>query len=136
MVTDSPRLERVLPKTLGDTDIREEPRAACPMRPALRIMIRPSFLPITVVVQDISSKGIGLLCDSHLALDACLAILWMYGPPNEWRTVQARVVRLSPRRDGGWVAGCVFAERLRPGEMESFLRFQHEPMPVRRRYDD
>jgi hypothetical protein len=135
-VKSTTRVANPIAETNPDLDIREVPRAACLLRPSLRVMVRPSFLPLTVLVQDISSKGVGLLCESHMPPGTELAILWMYGPPEEWRTLRAKVVRLSPRRDGGWVAGCVFAARLFPGELETFLRYQGTPVSARWRFDD
>jgi hypothetical protein len=116
-----------LAETQYDLDTREAPRFGCPVRPALRVMVRPSFLPITVIVNDISCKGAGLLCESHIEPGACLAAFWKYGPPHRWRTLRLKVVRLAPRRDGGWIAGCVFAEHLQPGELEAFLCYRQQP---------
>jgi hypothetical protein len=111
-----------LAETQSEIDVRESPRFRCPTQPTLRIMVRPSFIPVNVRVHDISAKGIGLVCDKHLESGACLAVLWKYGSADRWRTLRARVVRLTPRRDGKWVAGCVFAEPLQPADMEAFLR--------------
>jgi hypothetical protein len=113
--------------TQPQVDLREAPRHCCPDRHELRVAVRPTFLPMTVLVKDISTKGIGLLVESHIAPGACLAIPWMYGPPERWRTVRATVVRLAPRRDGGWVAGCVFVERLEPRDIEAFLKHERRP---------
>jgi hypothetical protein len=108
--------------TQNDIDCREAPRFECLVRPRLRVMIRPSFLPVTVTVNDISVKGVGLLCESHIEPGSAIALSWKYGSADRWRTIRARVVHLSPRRDGGWVAGCVFAEQLQPADMRAFLQ--------------
>jgi hypothetical protein len=113
-------------ETQSEIDIRESPRFGCPTLPTLRIMIRPSFIPINVRVNDISAKGVGLVSEKHLESGTSLAVLWKYGTADRWRTLRARVVRLSPRRDGNWVAGCVFAEPLQPDDMEAFLRLKPE----------
>src|SRR4051812_44638902 len=44
----SKRLFNPLAETQYDVDTREAPRLNCPVRPALRIMVRPSFVPVTV----------------------------------------------------------------------------------------
>ena len=121
-----------LAQTQCDIDLREVPRYGCPDRPGVRVSVRPNFVPTTVVVKDISTKGVGLLIDSYLAPGSCLALPWMYGPPERWRTLRANVVRLSPRRDGGWVAGCVFQERLEPCDIEAFLKHQRRPLAASR----
>jgi hypothetical protein len=113
-----------LADTHYDVDTREVPRLDCPPRQKLRIAVRPNFVPITVVVKDISAKGIGLLVEGHLPVGACLALPWLFGPPDRWRTLRVKVVRLSARRDGGWVAGCVFEQRLDQCDVEAFLEHQ------------
>jgi len=130
MLQQCARILGLLPETRNDVDLREAPRFDCPVRPRLRIMIRPSFLPITVAVSDISFKGVGLLCESHIEPGSCLALLWKYGSADRWRTIRARVVRVAPRRDGGWVVGCVFAEHLHPADMGAFLRYPLTPDPA------
>ena len=120
----------LLAETQLELDIREAPRFRCPTQPTLRIMIRPSLIPVNVKVNDISAKGIGLVCEKHLECGACLAVLWKYGKAERWRTLRARVVRLSARRDGNWVAGCVFAEPLHPDDMEAFLRLKPERLSI------
>jgi PilZ domain len=127
MLQQSTRMVNLLAETLYDLDVREAPRFDCPTKPTLRIMVRPSFVPVNVTVNDISSKGIGLVCEKHLESGADLAVLWKYGTADRWRTLRARVVRLAPRRDGTWVAGCVFAEPLQPDDMEAILRIQPDP---------
>src|SRR4051812_44581069 len=91
-----------LAKTHYDLDTREVPRLKCPVRPALRVSVRPSFLPITVTVNDISTKGIGLLAESHIEIGASLAAFWGYGSPERWRTLRFKAVRRTPGRDGNW----------------------------------
>ncbi len=122
MRNPSSRIVGLLPETQYDIDVREAPRFGCPMRSPVRVIIRPSFLPLTVAVNDVSAKGIGLLCDTYIEPGASLAIFWKFGGARRWRTIRARVVRLAPRRDGGWVAGCVFHEQLQHTDMEALLR--------------
>jgi PilZ domain len=130
MHNPSARIEGLLPETQYDIDVREAPRFGCPLRSQLRVIIRPSFLPVTVTVNDVSAKGIGLLCEAHIELGACLAIFWKFGGAQRWRTVRARVVRLAPRRDGGWVAGCVFQDPLQNADLEALLRSPLDAEPV------
>lgn len=130
MLQQSARTVGLLAETQLELDIREAPRFRSQTQPTLRIMIRPSFIPVNVKVHDISAKGVGLVSEKHLESGACLALLWKYGTADRWRTLRARVVRLSPRRDGNWVAGCVFAEPLLPNDMEAFLRLKPERLSI------
>jgi hypothetical protein len=118
----SARIVGLLPETHHHIDVREAQRFGCPARSRLRVIIRPSFLPVTVTVKDVSAKGIGLLCESYIARGAALAIFWKFGGAQHWRTIRATVVRLAPRRDGGWIVGCVFQDRLQHSEVEALLR--------------
>jgi hypothetical protein len=118
----SARIVGLLPETQYDIDIRVAPRFGCPVRSRLRVIIRPSFLPVTVTVNDVAAKGIGLLCESHIEQGASLAIFWKFGGAQRWRIIRARVVRLAPRRDGGWIVGCVFQDQLQHSEVEALLR--------------
>jgi hypothetical protein len=122
MRNPSSRIVGLLPETQYDIDVREAPRFGCPAPSQLRVIIRPSFLPVTVTVNDISAKGIGLLCDTHIEPGAYLAIFWKFGGARRWRTIRARVVRLAPRRGGAWVVGCVFLDPLHQTDMEALLR--------------
>src|SRR5262249_46674425 len=117
-----PRIVGLLPETQYELDIREAHRFACALKPRVRVMVRPSFLPVDMIVNDISTKGVGLLCEAPVELGSSLALLWQYGDAENWSTVRARVVRLSPRRDGGWVAGCVFERQLRNTQLTEFLK--------------
>jgi hypothetical protein len=110
-----------LAETLNEIDTREVPRSLCVRGRLLRVMVRPSFRPVEVVVQDISLKGAGLVSSGPIDPGASLAVLWAFGPPQHWRTIRARVARASPRRRGGWIVGCTFEERLWPDDLAAFL---------------
>ena len=116
------RIVGLLPETQNDVDVRESPRFGCPLPARLRVIVRPSFLPVTVTVKDISAKGIGFFCESHMEPGARLAIFWRFGGVQQWRTIRASVVRLAPQPDGDWVVGCEFQDRLQNVDMEALLR--------------
>jgi hypothetical protein len=117
-----------LAETQYEIDTREVPRFGCFGRPLLKVMVRPSFLPVMAGVRDISTKGMGLACDRLIAPGACLAVLWDYGAPERWRTLRARVSRASAAVRGGWVIGCTFLERLQLCDVDAFMRSMHQPM--------
>ena len=122
MRNSSPRIVGLLPETQYDIDVREVPRFGCPERSRLRVIIRPSFLPITVAVYDVSAKGIGLLSEMHVEPGAVLAIFWNFGGASRWRTIRARAVRLTARPDGGWIVGCIFQDQVQQTDVEALLR--------------
>ena len=121
-----------LAETHYEIDTREAPRFGCYGRPLLKVMIRPSFLPVMTGVRDISTKGMGLACDRLIPPGACLAVLWDYGPPERWRTLRARVSRASAAVRGGWVIGCTFLERLQLCDVDAFMRITEQPARTRR----
>ena len=114
-----------LAETLCELDLREVPRRVCAVPVPVRVVIRPSFVPLTLVIKDISTKGVCLLAQrsaAPLPPDAGLALYWSYGPPERWRTLRLDVIWQAERPDGGWVAGCTFAERLSDEDVEAFLQ--------------
>jgi hypothetical protein len=124
------RIVGLLPETQYDLDVREAPRFGCPVLARLRVIVRPSFVPVTMTVKDISAKGIGFLYDLHIEPGARLAIFWRFGGAQRWRTLCARVVRLAPRPDGGWLVGCMFQERLQDADLEVLLRSPLDDEPL------
>lgn len=110
------------------TERRAAVRLACPHAPLLQAVVRPNFAPVMVLVDDVSTKGVGLLCDEPLEPGVRIAVLWMCGPQQGWRTVRARVIRVAPGLRGGWVVGCVFDEHLQPGDVVALVH--HERCPA------
>ncbi len=127
MAETTARVTTPLGDTQYDIDVREAPRYGCPDWRIIRILVRPSLEPRPAAVKDISAKGIGLVCEAPAEVGSPIAVLWPFGPPRLWRTVRATVVRVSPRRRGGWVIGCTFDEWLRPAELEAFFIQGHGP---------
>jgi hypothetical protein len=121
-----------LAPTEKEIDTREAPRSECTARRKVRVSVRPSFLPITVTVKDISTKGIGLISDGYVAPGSWLALPWMVGPPERWRTLRVKVVRLAARRDGTWLVGCQFETRLEASDVEAFLDQRRAPLLAER----
>jgi hypothetical protein len=114
-----------LAETLCEVDLREVPRTVCAVPVAVRVVVRPSFAPLTLTVKDISIKGISLIArgpTTPLPAGAHLALFWKYGPPECWRTLRLDVIWHASRTDGGWIAGCMFAERLAEEDVEAFLQ--------------
>jgi PilZ domain len=114
-----------LAETLSEVDLREVPRTICPVPVPLKVVVRPSFVPMTLAVKDISVKGVSLIARGPTAAlppGTSLAIFWKYGAPERWRTIRLDVIWTSARADGGWSAGCMFAERLDESDVEGFLQ--------------
>ena len=108
-------------ETHYELDTREVPRFGCFGRPLLRVMVRPSFAPVLTGVGDLSTKGMGLVCDRCIPAGSLLAVLWDFGSPHSWRTLRARVARATRSPRGGWVIGCTFAERLQASDVDAYL---------------
>ncbi len=114
-----------LAETLTEVDLREVPRRVCPVPVPVRVVVRPSFVPTTLAIRDISTKGVCLLAKGPtppLTLGTSLALFWKYGPPERWRTIRLDVIWQNARIDGGWIAGCAFAERLADADLAAFLQ--------------
>jgi hypothetical protein len=116
-----------LASTLFELDLREATRFSCHSRQRLTITVRPNFGGLDARVWDISTKGIALVSDQPIQPGWQLAILWHFGPPERWHTLHAQVVRVAPRPDGSWLAGCQFDARLQLADVEAFL--SHVPGP-------
>ncbi len=127
MPEQAARLIGPLAETQYDLETREVPRINCQGRPMLKVMVRPSFMTVPAAVRDLSVKGIGLLCAGPIQPGSRLAVLWDFGPPEAWRTLQARVARTTPCPRGGWVVGCTFDQRLQPADLESYLQASAKP---------
>jgi hypothetical protein len=93
----------------------------------LQAVVRPSFAPVTVIVDDVSTKGIGLFCDEPLEPGVRIAVLWICGQQQHWQTIRARVTRAAPCDKGGWVIGCVFDEHLQPGDVLALVGYERTP---------
>lgn len=116
-----------LADTLSEIDLREVPRTVCPVPVPVRVVVRPSFVPLTLAVKDISIKGLSLIAKgptTPLPPGSGLALFWKYGQPERWRTIRLDVIWHATRPDGGWIAGCAFAERLEDADLEAFLQQQ------------
>src|SRR5260370_19755621 len=103
-------------------DRRAAVRFGCSHSPLVRAAVRPEFRPVAVIVEDASANGLRLYCEERLKTGVCLAVLWPFGPPECWRTLRARVSRVTARSDG-WIAGCVFDQPLQPAELAALLQF-------------
>lgn len=132
MIDKATRRIGPLADTLTEVDLREVPRAVCPVPVPVRMVVRPSFVPTTLAIRDISTKGLCLLANgpaaplAPLPQGTGLAFFWKYGPPERWRTIRLDVIWHTARGDGGWIAGCAFAERLTDADLAAFLQLKTE----------
>src|SRR6478609_5140996 len=103
------------------SDRREVERQACSHTPLLWYLAETASRPLQARVKDVSVKGIGLVCDHAPALGTVLALHWHFGPEARWKTVPARVMRITPELNGGVLVGCQFAEALPVDDVYALL---------------
>jgi hypothetical protein len=127
MNTTPTLVTNVVTGTVPVAERREAERFACRHSPLLQAVVRPSFAPVTVIVDDVSTKGIGLFCDEPIEPGVRIAVLWMCGQQQQWQTIRARVTRAAPCHKGGWVIGCVFDEHLQPGDVLALVGYERTP---------
>jgi hypothetical protein len=124
MPTANSRSLDPLADTQHEVDTRDATRFGCQKRHWLQIIVRPSFICCNVRVRDISANGVGFFCHQAIEPGTSIAILWDYGPMQGRCILRARVARLGPGRDGGWLIGCAFNDRLQPAALNAFLRYE------------
>lgn len=79
------------------------------------------FWPL--VVRDLSVGGVGVLLARRFEIGTELSIEFAAGPDAPPRRLTARVVRVVPERNGHWVHGCAFPQRLSEDELASLLKY-------------
>jgi hypothetical protein len=109
---------------------REAERRTCPHAPLLRFLPKDSFQPLQGQIKDVSIKGIGLVCEDAFSVGTLLAIQWHYGAFEEWKTVLAYVVRVSPEPGGGTLVGCQFVDALSTAEVDALLATRNTDTPT------
>jgi PilZ domain len=87
---------------------RDAVRLPSPWPTVIRLLATPGFDRLRVQIRDVSVKGIGLLSPQPLETDARLALDWSFGPADRWKTMQARVIHVTPQDGGGFLIGCQF----------------------------
>jgi hypothetical protein len=97
---------------------RRAERRACPHAPQLQLVPEASFQPLKGRVKDVSTTGIGLLCDEPFAVGIALALQWPVAA-DQSMTVLARVVHATPQSDGSVLVGCQFANPLTADELSA-----------------
>ncbi len=107
--------------TLRIRNFRTAPRYRCTEPPLVRVAFKPRFSPLPLRLLNISSNGVGLVCEARLRAGERLAIAWQYGPPQRWRTLLGRVVHVTPRQQGDWVIGCELDIPLAEADLAAFL---------------
>jgi serine/threonine protein kinase len=76
-----------------------------------------------LVIRDLSVGGVGVLLARRFELGTELSIELSAGPDAPPRRLVARVVRIVPEKNGHWVHGCAFSQRLREDELNTLLKF-------------
>jgi hypothetical protein len=83
------------------------------------VIMLPVSVPALVIVRDITSTGIGLLC--HRAVEAgTFVALKVDAPDGDIRRIRARVVHLTAFGDQ-WLLGCALREPLTPEDLAALL---------------
>ncbi len=73
------------------------------------------------VVQNLSGRGIGLVCPRSCALGSELRLRMLNSAATSDLDVKLRVVRCEPVLTGGHYVGCEFTRTLDPEELRPFL---------------
>jgi serine/threonine protein kinase len=79
------------------------------------------FWPL--VIRDVSNGGVGVLLARRFEPGTELSIEFSAGPGMDPRRLSARVVRVVAERDGHWLHGCAFPEKLTDDALEELLKF-------------
>jgi hypothetical protein len=76
---------------------------------------------MVAVVQNISGRGIGLVCPRTCAVGSELRLRMLNAAATSDLDVTLRVVRCEPEISGGHYVGCEFTRTLEPEELRPFL---------------
>jgi PilZ domain len=90
------------------TDQRTAVRHLCSWPIVVLLLADPAWERLRMRVRDVSVTGIGLLGTRPLEVGARLALDWNFGPASRWKTLQARVVHVTPQQGEQVLIGCQF----------------------------
>jgi serine/threonine protein kinase len=76
-----------------------------------------------LVIRDVSLGGAGVLLARRFEPGTELSIEFSAGPDAPPRRLAAKVVRVVPERNGHWVHGCAFTQRLSEDELDGLLKY-------------
>ena len=96
----------------------------CSERPAVRLLVSPTFRTLRGHIRDLTPGRITVLCFRALAPGSRVAIQWHFGPPHCWRTLLARVTRATSQPGDTWEISCSFEPRLTADELSAMLAHQ------------
>jgi hypothetical protein len=109
------------PNDRRDVERRQAERRTCAHEPLLRFVPKSGFQPLQGRVKDVSTKGIGLVCEEPFGVGTLLALQWHFGACDQWKTVLAHVIHVTPQPDGDVLVGCQFADPLTQPEVDAML---------------
>ena len=105
------------------TERRVHTRYVCRSEIALQPLVnRKAVLWRSAHVENISAKGIGLVCDASLERGALVSVRLEGSAERFSRPLLVRVVRVSERPCGVWRIGCTFAVPLGEDELSALLQ--------------
>jgi hypothetical protein len=102
------------------TDQRNTVRHLCSWPIAIQVLSDPAWQRVRVQIRDVSVAGVGLLSVKPLDVGTRLALEWNFGPPDQWKTLPARVVHATPDGDR-FLIGCRFDTPLGPDDLDTIL---------------
>jgi hypothetical protein len=100
---------------------RSVPRYFLDRLPLIRVLVRPSFRRYSARVHNISTKGLGLVCDRFLEPGSVLAIQLQRRHAGVSGILSAKVVSSAAQCDGTWLCGCRLSRSLTDDEIFALL---------------
>jgi hypothetical protein len=107
-------------KPAGKTDQRNAVRLLCSLPITIRVLTDPAWQRLRVRVRDVTVVGIGLLSEVPVGVGAGIALDWTFGPPDDWKTLRARVVHLTSQGER-FLIGCALDTPLDEADLKAIL---------------
>lgn len=89
--------------------------------PLIRLLVRPGFQRCSARVQNVSTVGLGILCNRFLEPGAILAVQLQRKYVGVSGILSARVVYCAAQPDGTWLCGCRLSRSLTDDEVYDLL---------------
>jgi hypothetical protein len=103
-------------------DQRAVVRYPCTLKTCFQLIGRDTDAGWPATIQNLSSGGIGLVLARRFEPGTLLSFRLEAVSEGSSHTVLARVVRVSPRFNGGWTLGCIFTRKLEVDEVQALVR--------------
>lgn len=103
-------------------DRRTRARFPCILRMSFQLVDLGGGACWSAVSQNLSTGGIALVLGRRFEPGTLLTLRLRGQSGGVSYTLLARVVRVTPHPRGGWILGCVFAQKLREEEVQDLVR--------------